>query len=202
MSLKTKHILDLKGIVDVISRFEGVVGVLLFGSVVRGDYDEYSDYDLLVIFEDKPSMWQCWDDLFMAVGSLGMNLHVIPETLEEFKNANPVFLEELFKYGKVLFARLPLEVFLRPVKLRPFCLFFYDMTGLSYKDKMRALYFLYRKGGGGAVAKAGGTKLSESCILVPSNAAKEIIDVLSDFKVETRKLEIYVSEEYFVGKRN
>jgi len=202
VSLKTKHILDLKGIVDVISRFEGVVGVLLFGSVVRGDYDEYSDYDLLVIFEDKPSMWQCWDDLFMAVGSLGMNLHVIPETLEEFKNANPVFLEELFKYGKVLFARLPLEVFLRPVKLRPFCLFFYDMTGLSYKDKMRALYFLYRKGGGGAVAKAGGTKLSESCILVPSNAAEEIIDGLSDFKVETRKLEIYVSEEYFVGKRN
>jgi len=202
VSLKTKHILDLKGIVDVISRFEGVVGVLLFGSVVRGDYDEYSDYDLLVIFEDKPSMWQCWDDLFMAVGGLGMNLHVIPETLEEFKNANPVFLEELFKYGKVLFARLPLEVFLRPVKLRPFCLFFYDMTGLSYKDKMRALYFLYRKGGGGAVAKAGGTKLSESCILVPSNAAEEIIDGLSDFKVETRKLEIYVSEEYFVGKRN
>ncbi|MGC8848867.1 MAG: nucleotidyltransferase domain-containing protein [Candidatus Bathyarchaeia archaeon] len=27
--------------------------MLLFGSVARGGYDEYSDYDLLVVFEDK-----------------------------------------------------------------------------------------------------------------------------------------------------
>lgn len=206
MSLKAKHILDLKRVVDVTSKFEGVVGVLLFGSIARGDYDEYSDYDLLVIFEDKPSMWRCWDDLFEAVGNLGTNLHVIPETLEEFKNANPVFLEELFKHGKVLFARLPLEVFLKPITLKPFCLIFYDMTGLCYKDKMKVSYFLYRKGNEGAVAKAGGTKLSEGCILVPSNTAKEIIDVLSDFNVKTRKLEIYVSEEHlkasFAGHRH
>jgi hypothetical protein len=39
---------------------------------------------------------------------------------------------------------------------------------------MRALYALYRKGGGGAVAKAGGVKLNEGCILVPSEAAEEV----------------------------
>jgi len=85
-----------------LTRFQGVVGVFLFGSFARGDYDEFSDHDLLVIFEDKVSMWQSWDELFQAVGNLRMDLHVIPETLEEFEAANPVFLEELFKYGKVL----------------------------------------------------------------------------------------------------
>jgi predicted nucleotidyltransferase len=196
VSLKAKHILDLKRIVNVISRFQSVVAVFLFGSIARGDYDEYSDYDLLVLFEDKPSMWQCWDNLFRAVGNLGTNLHVIPETLEEFKNANPVFLEELSKHGKVLFARLPLEVFLKPIALKPFCLIFYGMTGLSYKDKMKVSYFLYKKGNKGAVAKSRGIKLGEGCILVPSDTAKEIINALSDFNVKTRKLEIYVNEEH------
>ncbi|MEM3382110.1 MAG: nucleotidyltransferase domain-containing protein [Candidatus Bathyarchaeia archaeon] len=119
MSLKTNQILDLDKIINIISRFDGVEGVLLFGIFARGDYDEYSDYDLLVIFEDKISMWRCWDDLFQSIGSLKMNLHIIRETLEEFKNGNPVFLEELSKHGKVIFARLPLEVFLKQLKLKP-----------------------------------------------------------------------------------
>ncbi|MGC8999163.1 MAG: hypothetical protein ACP5JW_07250 [Candidatus Bathyarchaeia archaeon] len=141
-------------------------------------------------------MWRSWDGLFQAVGNLGMNLHVIPETLEELKTANPVFLDELFKNGKVLFARLPLEVFLKPINLKPFCLILYNMSGLDYKDKMKAFYLLYKKGGEGAVTKAGGIKLSEGCILVPKSSCSEIIDILSGIGVKTRKLEIYISENH------
>lgn len=195
VSLKAKDRLDLERVVNVISRFQGVVAIFLFGSFARGDYDEYSDYDLLVLFEDKSSMWRSWDELFQAVGNLRMDLHVIPETLEEFETASPVFLEELYKHGKVLFARLPLEVSLRPVRLKPFFLIFYDMTGLGYKNKMKISYFLYRKRNGGAVARAGGTKLGEGCILVPSDMGDEIIDVLGGFGVKTRRHEIYVNEE-------
>jgi predicted nucleotidyltransferase len=114
MHLEEKHALDLSRIVDVLARIQGVVGVFLFGSFARGDYDEYSDYDLLVIFENKNLMWRNWDELFQSVSSLKMNLHVIPQTLEEFKAANPAFLEDLVKHGKVLFARFPLEVFPSP----------------------------------------------------------------------------------------
>jgi len=195
MRLKEGQVLDLSNIVDVVSRIRGVIGVFLFGSFARGDYDEYSDYDLLVVFQDKALMWRNWDELFQAVGSLRMNLHVIPQTLEELKAANPVFRDELFSHGKVLFARLPLEVFSKPVELKPFCLIVYDMSGLSYREKMKVFYFLYRKGGGGAVAKAGGIKLSEGCLLVPSSVGDEIIGTLSAFGVEAKKLEIYVSED-------
>ena len=195
MKLKERHKLDLNKIVNEISKIQGVTGVFLFGSLARGDYDEYSDYDLLVLFEDKASMWQNWDELFQAVGSLKMNLHAIPQTLEELKAANPVFLDELFKHGKVLYAKLPLEVFPKPLKLEPYHLIFYDLSGLSARDKMKVSYFLYRKGGG-TIAKMGGTKLSESCILIPSSVGDEIIDMLTAFSVELKKLEIYVNEEY------
>jgi predicted nucleotidyltransferase len=194
MSLKEKQILDLKRIINILSSFEGVIGVFLFGSFARGDYDEYSDYDLLVLFEDKPLMWGCWDDLFRAVGNLKMNLHVIPETLEEFRKANPVFLKELLENGKLLFARFPLEVFLKPLNLRPYCLIFYDMAGLSYKDKMRVSYMLYRKKGGGIVNQLSAAKLSEGCILAPNSTAKEIIDILENHGVKTRKIEIFLDE--------
>jgi predicted nucleotidyltransferase len=191
---------DLNSVVDVVSRIRGAVGVFLFGSFARGDYDEYSDYDLLVLFEDKALMWQNWDELFQSVGSLKMNLHVIPETLEELKTANPVFLGELFKYGKVLFARFPLEVFSKPVKLELFWLIVYDMSGLSYRDKMKVVYFLYRKGGRGVVAEMGGVRLGDGCVLVPSNVGDEISDKLSALGVNVRKLKICVSEDQFKGQ--
>jgi hypothetical protein len=119
---------------------------------------------------------------------------VIPETLEELKSANSTFLNELSKHGKVLFARIPLEVSLQPVKLKPFYLISYDMSGLNYRDKMKVTYFLYRKSGVGAIAKTRGIKLSDSCVLIPSSATDEITAMLNSFNVETKKLKIYASE--------
>jgi predicted nucleotidyltransferase len=195
MKLKERHVSDLGEIVSSLSKIQGVVGILLFGSLARGDYDEYSDYDVLVLFEDKSLMWRSWDKLFQAVGSLGMNVHVIPETIVELKTANSVFLDELFRHGKVLFARLPLEVFLQPVELESFCIITYDMKDLSYRDKMKVMYFLYRKGSVGTVATMGGIKLGEGCILVPSSVADELIVMLSSLNVETKKLKTYISKD-------
>jgi len=196
MQLKERHLLDLSKIVDVVSKIEGVVGVFLFGSLARGDYDEFSDYDLLVVFEDKAVMWRNWDRLFEAVGGLRMNLHVIPETVEELKSANPVFLDDLFRHGRVLLARLPLEVFPQPLSLEPYCLIVYDMGGLSYRDKMKVVYFLFKKGGMGTIAKMGGMKLSECCLLVPSSLSEDILDKLKAFGVDAKKLEVYISKEH------
>jgi hypothetical protein len=124
-----------------------------------------------------------------------MNLHAIPETLEELKNANPVFLDELYKSGKVLFAKMPFEVHLQPLNLKPFSLIAYDMRNVNYADKMKASYFLYSKGGTGAVAKAGGTKISDSCIIVPSDMADEIIRVLSSLNIQIIRTEVFINPD-------
>jgi hypothetical protein len=60
---------------------------------------------------------------------------------------------------------------------------------------MKVVYFLYRKAGMGAVARMGGIKLSEGCVLVPKNAANEIITELSSFGIHAKKMEIYTSED-------
>ncbi len=196
MQLEERHISDLNKIVDKLSKIQGVIGVFLFGSIARGDYDAYSDYDLLVIFEDKAQMWQNWDTLFQSISNLKMHLHVIPQTIQELRTANPVFLEELIANGKVLFSKYPLEVFPKPVKLKPFCLIIYDMSNLSYRDKMKTIYFLYKKEGKGIVNKVGGTKLNESCLLIPNNACNDIIDKLITIGVNLKKLEVYIDSEY------
>jgi len=186
-------VLDLGKIVDVVSEVQGVVGVFLFGSLARGDFDEFSDYDLLVVFENRAIMWRNWDTLFEAVGALRLNLHVVPETLEELKTANPVFLDDLFRCGRVLFARFPFEVFSGPVGLESYCLVVYEMRGLSYKDKMKVVYFLFRKSGVGELGRIGGFRLSEGCLLVPSEACDMIIEGLKSFGIDARKLETYVN---------
>jgi len=195
MRLKEQQKLDLNKIVSSVSKIQSAVGVILFGSQASGDYDEFSDYDLLVLFENKPLMWENWDELFQVVGSLNINMHAIPETLEELKNANPIFLDELLKCGKVLFAKMPLEVYLQPLNLKSFSLITYDMRNVNYADKMKASYFLYSKGGAGAVAKAGGTKISDGCIIVPSDMADEIILVLTSLGIQTIKTEIFINPD-------
>jgi len=122
-----------------------------------------------------------------------MDLHAIPQTIQELENANPIFLDELAVHGKVLYARLPIEVFLRPLRLEHFHLIFYDMSGLNYKNKMKVSYYLYKKDGG-TLAKIGGIKLSESCILVPSSAGDKIISVLNACGVDVKRLEIYIEK--------
>jgi len=193
LRLRERHVLDLGKIVDVVSKVEGVIGVILFGSLARGDFDEFSDYDLLVVFEDKAALWRSWDTLFDAVGGLRLNLHVIPEALEELKVANPVFLDDLFRFGRVLFARFPFEVFAGPVGLESYCLVAYEMSGLSVRDKMRVVYFLFRKGGKGQLARMGGFRIGEGCLLVPSGACDLIVEGLKSLGVEARKLETYIN---------
>lgn len=51
MRLKTEQDSNLNSIVNAVAKVEGVLAVILFGSRAKGNYDEHSDYDLLVIFE-------------------------------------------------------------------------------------------------------------------------------------------------------
>ena len=195
MRLKEQQKLDLNKIVILFSSIESVVGIILFGSQARGDYDEFSDYDILVLFKEKSEMWRNWDEVFQEAGSLKMNLHAIPETLEELKNANPIFLDELNRYGKVLFAKIPFEVNLQPVSLKPVSIIIYDMRTLSTAEKMKALYFLYSKDGEGEISKMGGIKISDSSVMIPTGSAEKIERILDSFGVKTKRMDIFVSSD-------
>jgi predicted nucleotidyltransferase len=191
MELEKGRTSALNEVVRVVSEFTGVVAIILFGSLARGDYDEFSDYDLLVLFEERELMWRSWSALFEAVGKLGLNLHLIPETMEELRSSNPAFADNISEHGKVLYARWPFEVHMRRMSLEPFSLIFYDMSGVDYRTKMKCSYLLYRKGGEGLLHRLGGMRLGEACVLVPAARAGEVVRKLDALGVKTKKLEVF-----------
>lgn len=195
MESKRKQVSDLSKPVEAISKITEVVGIILFGSHARGDYDEYSDYDLLILFRDRRSMWRRWDSLFKITGELEMDLHLVPKALDELREGNPIFLKEVFEKGRVLYAKLPFEVSVTSPNLRRFSIIFYELKGLFYKDKMRILYYLYGKKGKGAVTKLGGVKLAEGCIAVPRDSADDVIENLKAYRANIRRLDTYLVED-------
>ena len=192
MKLGGKLESDLSRLVEIISSFREVIGVILFGSIARGDFDEYSDYDILVIFKDKGSMWSRWDDLFKAVGKLKLLIHMIPKSFDEFLNSEPTFLNEIYKDGMILYAKYPFPAFLRP--LNQWKLIVYDLSMLEQRDKMKILYKLYGKrklGKYGLLEMLGGRKLGDGCIIIPAENLKPILEIFKQFNVKIKILDFY-----------
>lgn len=64
--------------------------VMLFGSYARGDADESSDLDLLVIEHDVPDKAAEYLRLHRAVGSIGVGVDVLVISNEEFARRSQV----------------------------------------------------------------------------------------------------------------
>ncbi|MCX8188228.1 MAG: nucleotidyltransferase domain-containing protein [Nitrososphaeria archaeon] len=194
--MKEKLEYDLNDLVETISSIKEVLAVILFGSIARGDFDEYSDYDILVIFKDRESMWRNWDELFRRVGKLNLLVHCIPKSFEEFLKSEPTFLSEIFRNGKLLYTKYPFQAYMKPLSLRPFKLIVYDMSGLKQGDKMKFYYKLYGKSGSnnvGLVKKVDGIKISEGCLLIPEDSFKIIKEILDKFNVKFNVIDVYKS---------
>jgi predicted nucleotidyltransferase len=196
MVLKERLEYDLSSLTETVSSIREVVAIILFGSVARGDYDEYSDYDLLVVFRDREGMWRRWDKLFQNVGRLGLLVHLIPKSMDEFAESEPTFLREVLKHGVVLYSKYPFQSFLSPLRLERMVLAAYSMRRLGQKDKMRLVYRLYgRKGSNGLVKRLGGLKIAEGCILIPEDASDALLKALTEYGVEVKTFNVYVQQK-------
>lgn len=194
MSLKERQEYDLSRLVTLVSSIDEVIAIILFGSIARGDYNEYSDYDLLVIFKDKESMWSRWDELFRRVGRLNLLIHLIPLSHEELLKSEETFLEEVYKDGILLYAKYPFSVQLKPLHFRHKKLIIYSLGGLEQKEKVKLLYRLYGKRNlkkPGLLERLGGERLSEGCIIVPEENSRYILEILRKFRVKVRVLDVY-----------
>ncbi|MEM3572359.1 MAG: nucleotidyltransferase domain-containing protein [Candidatus Micrarchaeaceae archaeon] len=116
----------IERVVAALAAIEGIEGVLLFGSVAKGTYNEYSDIDLLVVVKHKNR--KTIEKIFSAVSSLDeeskelMNLGlpslVSPIILDEdeIKVFRPFYFD-LADYGLVLYERgRVLSDFIRSMK--------------------------------------------------------------------------------------
>lgn len=194
MNLKEKLEYDLNNLVKCISSIDDVIAIILFGSIAKGEYDEYSDYDLLVILKDKESLWKRWNELFKKVGELNLLIHCIPKSLDEFLNSEPIFLTEILKNGKLLYSKYPFQAYMKPINLKHMKLIIYNLSKLNQKDKMKIIYKLHGKGNSknrGIINKVNGIKLNDGCILIPEENSKDIIDILKKYGAEINIIDTY-----------
>lgn len=199
MELKSELKSDLYRLVQAITGVEGVVAVILFGSRARGDYDEYSDYDILVVFRDDDIMWKNRRKLYQNIGKLGLFTQVITRSIREFtEKTEPTFLKNILEHGTLLFLRYPFKAPALCQNLKSMEIVSYRLTGLPHNEKMKVIYRLFGKqtknrGKKGIVQENGGTKLGDGCFMIPTENLETAIQVLKQFKVQFETAKVYTS---------
>jgi len=88
---------SLDRFVDCVRQLDPVL-VLLFGSVAKGDFTQYSDADVLVVFE-QPVVWEkvyaCSNGVVQPV------VKTLPDLLSKIKAGEPFYCE-MISEGKIL----------------------------------------------------------------------------------------------------
>lgn len=73
----------------------------IFGSLVKGNFKEYSDIDVAVYTKEEFS----WQDFYILYGNLTKEIHSDRVDLVWLNKAEPIISFEIIKTGKVLFYR-------------------------------------------------------------------------------------------------
>jgi predicted nucleotidyltransferase len=193
MRLEARLKSDLSRIVDAITKVEGVIAVILFGSRAKGRYYEYSDYDLLVIFENDEIMWKKRRELYENVGRLGLFTQVLTRTQKElWEKTEPTFLQEVLKNGITLYMRYPMHAPAFFQNLHPMAIVTYNLKALTQKEKMKVIYRLFGKQKiKGIVQRGGGRKLGDGCFIIPIEALEETSQILKEHNVKFEITKLY-----------
>lgn len=85
-----------------------VTAVVVFGSTVRGDFNKWSDTDVLVVAEDLPDDWRSRTELVMAGAPPGVqSLGWTPAELAERRHRRDPIALECDSVGVVVHGALP-----------------------------------------------------------------------------------------------
>jgi len=186
----------LSEIVAAVKTVNGVIGIVLFGSAARGEADEGSDIDLLVLFEDEDKMrrneWEVTRRIPPNI--FAQSICVCPSTL---KRMNPVFVQSVFRDGIILYMQYPWMLRSSLANTVYSLLVAYSLECLSQKDKQKIDYKLFGRMIGrhrytGLVEKHGGKRLGRGSFLIPKRDAETILNLLDEHNVRYELTEVYI----------
>jgi len=167
---------EIERVVNEIKEIEGTVSIVLFGSFSRGDYDEGSDIDLLVVFKDKKDLDRDLSKIYEKTAKADLFFQVIGLTLEELKNSP--LLEAALREGKIYYAKQDAKKLLTPTH-KPYALVTYTTANLNAKERVIFTQKLEgrRKGKyryNGLLHKIGGYKVGKGVVMVPLSNLKTL----------------------------
>ncbi len=195
MKLKEPLASALSRAVDNISKIDGVVMIILFGSIARGEVDEGSDIDLFVVFESENSMRRHEWDVTMAIPK-GALAHTICSSLESIHKLNPAFVKSVLEEGLVLLLKHPVHLNAISLLLSPHVLVSYTLSGLNRSEKQRLIYSLFGKGGReGIVNSLKGFKIGRGAFVAPEEWSKEVLKLLRERGVKFEVRRVYLRSD-------
>jgi len=198
---KTEQESNLKRLTESIAQTSHVILAVLFGSRARGDYDEYSDYDILVVFDTDESLWQNRRKLFEQTSKSGLFTQLLTRSLREVREeTEPTFLETVLRDGKVIYSKYPLTFPAQPLSLTPMRIVTFSLKNLDQRRKMKLQYQLYGKQKEGQrrqglIQKIGGRRLGYGGVLVPEPYLEEVTDLLDQLSATWEELKVYIQQE-------
>jgi len=171
--------LEIREVVHEISRIRGVSAVILFGSYSREDFDEGSDIDLLILFDDEESYAKGSPQVSEVTAKRDMFIQAIPMTLDELSSSR--LLPTLISEGRILYSCQPLNLLsLAEGFLKPYALITYDLSHLPPRRKVKFIHMMQGRGREeykrhGLLRELDGFKVGRSSMMVPiENLAKTI----------------------------
>lgn len=197
--------------VKKVSDIDMVKSVILFGSVAKGEADERSDVDVLIIFDSIKPAGRIRER--SEIGQIALDLEKkfdknvqIVFTNRRFDKLDRQFIENVFREGIILYGTVP-EVDIKKLRLEPYSLVYFSLRKLSKADKMKvrkALYGhetvkrykrkIYKSKLVGLIEQFGGRRTGIASVLIPAKKTKEFTNVLKNFHAEYEALDVWISE--------
>jgi predicted nucleotidyltransferase len=96
---------------EIVARIRDAVHpdlIVLFGSRARGDADEGSDYDILIIAPSLLPRWRRTPPVYRVLAGLGVAKDVVwwtPEEVAEWRGVRSHFINRALREGRVLYEK-------------------------------------------------------------------------------------------------
>jgi len=176
-------------------------GIVLFGSMVRGDFGPRSDIDVLMIF-DEPNPGRYLADVTKLVTVLKPHREIRP-VLTNVKDIGPDLLKEVLREGIVLHGKLVVTP--EQLAIKPYSLVSYDLSGINSTIRQRVARRVYGYSSGkrvgkrvkkyrypGLIDRKDCFVLGKGIIALPAETAKGFIEFLQDNRVKVVQREAYM----------
>jgi len=177
---------EIERVADGMKSLEGVTGVILFGSYSRGDFDEGSDVDLLLVFKDKTKLNRGLNEVYKITAKSDLPFQAVGLTLEELMSSP--LLEAVLRDGRVCYAKTDVKNLLT-TRHNPYALVTYSTANMNPKERVNFAQRLEGRGKGkyrydGLVQELSGYKVGRGVVMVPLEKLKILTKCLEEKEVD------------------
>lgn len=173
---------EVRELGEKLFHIDGVEAVILYGSYARGEAEEGSDIDLLILFKDKLSYDRGWHRVIELTAEKDTFIQALTMTIEEL--ASSTLLEPILRDGKTLYSKPSFNI-QSLATFKPYAIVTYDLSSLKGGEKVRFIQSLYGRRVGkyvyrGALGSLGGYKVGRRCLIIPAEEASKLISILEE----------------------